>query len=177
MTPDDAARNRFISRGGDPRPGSLVSHQSEIIQERATTLPLLSHRENRKKNRSKSKYASPPSCTISLNIECALFLCHLEILLTYHRKAGGSVLNKQCYPISQKWYTDHFVRGQNWILLFIFFSLSLSLREMWYLNWLHLGVGRMKEGAVHKSFLDIAASLPQTRFFSPCLSLSLIKTP
>lgn len=43
---------------------------------------------------------------------------------------------------------------------------------MWCLNWLHLSEGRVKERAVHKSFLDIAASLPQTHFLPASLCLS-----
>lgn len=39
-------------------------------------------------------------------------------------------------------------------------------------GWLHLGKRRVTEGAVHKSFLDIAASLPQTHFLPASLCLS-----
>lgn len=42
---------------------------------------------------------------------------------------------------------------------------------MRYLNWLQLSEGRMKEGAIHKSFLDIAASLPRTQFLPASLCL------
>lgn len=49
---------------------------------------------------------------------------------------------------------------------------ELNFSEMWYLNWLHLGEGRVKERAVHKSFLDIAASLPRTQFLPASLCLS-----
>lgn len=48
---------------------------------------------------------------------------------------------------------------------------ELNFSGMWYLNRLHLGEGRMKEGAIHKSFLDIAASLPRTQFLPASLCL------
>lgn len=60
-----------------------------------------------------------------------------------------------------KWYTDHSVRGQNWIFLKSdIWTDCISVR------------GRVKERAIHKSFLDIAASLPQTHFLPASLCLS-----
>lgn len=170
MAPDDAARNLFISRGGDPRPGSLVSHRSGIIQECTTTLPLLYHR---KKKRRKSKYASPPSCTISLNIECALFLCHLEILLTYHRKAGGSILNKQCYPISQKmvhWSLCAWSELNSFIYLFSLSPSPSARCDIWTDCISAWGEWR-KEPFINHS-LTLLLHYPKLVFFSLPLSVS-----
>ena len=77
-------------------------------------------------------------------------------------KSSGYYIRQTMPSNFSKRYADHFVRGQNWI-----FSLRCDTR-----GWLHLGEGRVTEGAVHKSFLDIAASLPQTHFLPASLCLS-----
>lgn len=106
---------------------------------------------------------SLPSFTISQKYspECALFCCYVKILLTYHWKALGYYFTQTMLSNFLKWYTDHFVRGQNWIFLKCDIWTDFILVQ-----------AERGERAVHKSFLDIAASLPQTHFLPASLCLS-----
>lgn len=92
----------------------------------------------------------------------------MYISLVLHGNIADISLNGLGYYIKQtmlsnslKWYTDHFERGQNWIFL----KCDIWTDYVWQ---------RESEGkrAVHKSFFDIAASLPQTHFLPASLCLS-----
>ena len=93
--------------------------------------------------------------------ECSLLCCYVEILLTYHWKAWNTLLNKQCYSISRNgtMITSCVVRI-GFFSNVIFEPTTSQWRE-----------SEGKRGA-HKSFLDIAASLPQTHSLPASLCLS-----
>lgn len=105
------------------------------------------------------RQALQSSSSIALNVH--LLCYYVEILLTYHWKAWNTILNKVCYLIS--WNGTLITLCVVRIEFFwnVIFELTTSRR-------------RESEGnrADHKSFLDIAASLPQTHFLPASLWFS-----
>lgn len=91
-------------------------------------------------------------------------------------KAGGSILNKQCYPISQKkkkWHTDHSVRGQNWFFFSspLSLALPLSLRcDIWTDCVSAWGEWRQEPSINHS--VTLLLHYPKTRFLPSSLCLS-----
>lgn len=85
----------------------------------------------------------------------------------------SAVMWKYCWHITERLGIVYWTNNAIQFLEMVHWSLcawsELNFSEMWYLNWLHHSGGKR---TAHKSFLDIAASLPQTHFLPAFLCLS-----
>lgn len=104
-----------------------------------------------------------PSITVALKHcpECALFRLLCGNIADISLEGLGHYIKQTMLSNSSKWYADHFFAWS-----------ELNFPEISYLYWLCLSEGKVKERAIHKSFLDIAASLPQTHSLPASLCLS-----
>lgn len=95
MLPVNCSLAEVVTRNTAPLRFNCL--KSETVH---SAVPLL-HRRQKKNMR--DAFWIPRRYTMLLNYcpECVLFCCDVEILLTYHREAWDSILNKQCYPVSQ----------------------------------------------------------------------------